>query len=358
MLEYFLYPLSKKIIIFHVLKYITFRTLGAMITALVITMIFGSPFIRRMSEIGMGQVIRSDGPKNHISKKGTPTMGGVLIILSIIVSTILWMDIANMYVWILIVALIGFGAIGFIDDYKKLKHKSSEGLKGSYKLILETILTILIVYLLLRFDDISFTLTFPFFKKFVINLGWGYFLLFLFIVIGTSNAVNLTDGQDGLAIVPVMTCFGVYAVFAYVLGNMKFSEYLMFTPIPGTGEIATFAGAIIGAAMGFLWFNTYPAEIFMGDVGSLGLGGVLGVVSIILKQEILLAIIGGVFVVEALSVITQVVSFKLIGKRVFAMAPIHHHFELKGWTEPKITVRFWIISILLALIGLATLKLR
>ncbi len=358
MLEYLLYPLAKQFIIFHVLKYITFRTLSAMITALVISMIFGAPFIKFMTRIGMGQVVRSDGPKNHISKKGTPTMGGVLMILSILVSTLLWMDIANVYVWILLFALLGFGAIGFTDDYKKLKDRSSKGLKGSYKLVLETVLTIAVIYLLLRFDDLNYTLTFPFFKRFVVNLGWVYFVLFLFIVIGTSNAVNLTDGQDGLAIVPVMTCFGVYAVFAYVLGNVKFSEYLMFAAIPGTGEIATFAGAVIGASMGFLWFNTYPAEIFMGDTGSLGLGGVLGIVAIILKQEILLAIIGGVFVIEALSVITQVSSFKLIGRRVFAMAPIHHHFELKGWVEPKITVRFWIISILLALLGLATLKLR
>jgi phospho-N-acetylmuramoyl-pentapeptide-transferase len=358
MLEYLLYPLAKQFIIFHVLKYITFRTLSAMITALVISMIFGGPFIRFMTRIGMGQVVRSDGPKNHISKKGTPTMGGILMIVSILTSTILWMDIANVYVWVLIFSLLGFGAIGFIDDYMKLRDRNSKGLKGSYKLVFETVLTIAVMYLLLRFDDLNYTLTFPFFKKFVVNLGWVYFLFFLFIVIGTSNAVNLTDGQDGLAIVPVMTCFGVYAVFAYVLGNVKFSEYLMFSPIPGTGEIATFAGAVIGAAMGFLWFNTYPAEIFMGDVGSLGLGGVLGVVAIILKQEVLLAIIGGVFVIEALSVITQVSSFKLIGRRVFAMAPIHHHFELKGWVEPKVTVRFWIISILLALIGLATLKLR
>ena len=358
MLEYLLYPLAKQFIIFHVLKYITFRTLSAMITALVISMVFGAPFIRFMTRIGMGQVVRSDGPKNHIGKKGTPTMGGLLMILSILVSTILWMDIANVYVWILLLALVGFGAIGFTDDYKKLKDRSSKGLKGSYKLVLETVLTLVIIYLLLRFDDLNYTLTFPFFKKFIVNLGWAYFVFFLFIVIGTSNAVNLTDGQDGLAIVPVMTCFGVYAVFAYVLGNVKFSEYLMFAPISGTGEIATFAGAVIGASMGFLWFNTYPAEIFMGDVGSLGLGGVLGIVAIILKQEILLAIIGGVFVIEALSVITQVSSFKLIGRRVFAMAPIHHHFELKGWVEPKITVRFWIISILLALLGLATLKLR
>ncbi len=358
MLEYLLYPLSRHVILFHVLKYITFRTLSAMITALVISMIFGGPFIKWMGRIGMGQVVRSDGPKNHISKKGTPTMGGALMILSILLSTFLWMDITNVYVWILLFALVGFGAIGFTDDYKKLKDRSSKGLRGSYKLVLETVLTIIIIYLLLRFDDLNYTLTVPFFKKIIINLGWSYFLLFLFIVIGTSNAVNLTDGQDGLAIVPVMTCFGVYAVFAYVLGNVKFSDYLMFTPMPGTGEIATFAGAVIGAAMGFLWFNTYPAEIFMGDVGSLGLGGVLGVVAIILKQEVLLAIIGGVFVVEALSVITQVVSFKLIGRRVFAMAPIHHHFELRGWVEPKITVRFWIISILLALLGLATLKLR
>lgn len=358
MLEYFLYPLAKQFIIFHVLKYITFRTLSAMITALVISMIFGGPFIRLMTRIGMGQVVRSDGPKNHISKKGTPTMGGVLMIVSILTSTILWMDIANVYVWVLLFSLLGFGAIGFMDDYMKLRDRSSKGLRGSYKLVLETVITIAIIYLLLRFDDLNYTLTFPFFKRFVVNLGWVYFLFFLFVVIGTSNAVNLTDGQDGLAIVPVMTCFGVYAVFAYVLGNVKFSEYLMFSPIPGTGEIATFAGAVIGAAMGFLWFNTYPAEIFMGDVGSLGLGGVLGVVAIILKQEVLLAIIGGVFVIEALSVITQVGSFKLIGRRVFAMAPIHHHFELKGWVEPKVTVRFWIISILLALIGLATLKLR
>ncbi len=358
MLEYFLYPYAKQFIVFNVLKYITFRSLGAMITALLISMFFGDRFIHLMARTGIGQVIRSEGPRNHIGKKGTPTMGGLLIILSIVASTVLWMDIMNVYVWILLFSLLGFGAIGFSDDYLKLKGKNAKGLKGSYKFVLETVLAIVIIYLLLRYDGLNFTLTFPFFKKLAVNLGWVYFLFVLFVIIGTSNAVNLTDGQDGLAIVPVMTSFGVYAVFAYVLGNVKFSEYLMFTPMPGTGEITTFAAAVIGAALGFLWFNTYPAEIFMGDVGSLGLGGVLGVVAIILKQEILLAVIGGVFVVEALSVITQVISFKLIGKRVFAMAPIHHHFELKGWVEPKITVRFWIISIMLALLGLATLKLR
>jgi phospho-N-acetylmuramoyl-pentapeptide-transferase len=358
MLEYLLYPFAKQLIVFHVLKYITFRTLSAMITSLLISMLLGNRFIRLMSRTGAGQVIREEGPKNHKGKKGTPTMGGVLIIGSIAVSTILWMDITNAYVWILVFSLIGFGAIGFADDFMKLKSNNARGLRGSYKFVLQSALTIIIIYLLVKYDDLNFTLTFPFFKKAVLNLGWAYFLFVLFIIIGTSNAVNLTDGQDGLAIVPIMTSFSVYAVFAYVLGNVKFSEYLMFTPMPGTGEIATFTGAVLGASLGFLWFNTYPAELFMGDVGSLGLGGVLGVMAIILKQEILLGIVGGVFVVEALSVITQVGSFKLSGKRVFAMAPIHHHFELRGWDEPKITVRFWIISILLALIGLATLKLR
>lgn len=358
MLEYLLYPLAKQFIIFHVLKYITFRTLSAMITSLVISMIFGNAFIKYMSRTGRGQVIREEGPRMHKGKKGTPTMGGVLIIAAVVVSTLLWMDITNIYVWILIFSLLGFGVIGFADDFMKLKSNNARGLKGSYKFVLETVLSIVIIYLLLRYDDLNFTLTFPFFKKAVLNLGWAYFLFILFIVIGTSNAVNLTDGQDGLAIVPIMTSFSVYAVFAYVLGNIKFSEYLMFSPMPGTGEIAVFTGAVLGASLGFLWFNTYPAELFMGDVGSLGLGGVLGVVAIILKQEILLGIVGGVFVVEALSVITQVGSFKLSGRRLFAMAPIHHHFELRGWDEPKVTVRFWIISILLALLGLATLKLR
>lgn len=358
MFEYFLYPYAREFIIFHVLKYITFRTLSAMITALLISMLFGNSFIKFMSKTGIDQVIRTEGHINHAGKKGTPTMGGVLIILSIVISTVLWMDITNVYVWILIFSLLGFGMIGFIDDYMKLKKNSTKGLKGSYKFILQTVLTMFIIFLLVRYDDINFVLTFPFLKKVAVNLGWVYFLFILFIIIGTSNAVNLTDGQDGLAIVPVMTSFGVYAIFAYVLGNVNFSEYLMFNSIPQTGEIAIFGGAIIGAALGFLWFNTYPAEIFMGDVGSLGLGGALGVVAVILKQEILLVIVGGVFVIEALSVITQVGSFKLRGKRVFAMAPIHHHFELKGWVEPKITVRFWIISILLALLGLSTLKLR
>ncbi len=358
MLEYLLYPLAKHYIVFHVLKYITFRTLSAMITSLVISMLFGNSFIRLMSGAGAGQVIRDEGPKHHKAKRGTPTMGGVLILGAITVSTILWMDITNVYVWILLFSLLGFGAIGLADDVMKLKSNNARGLRGSYKFVMESALTILIIALLVRYDHLDFTLTFPFFKKAVLDLGWTYFILVLFIVIGTSNAVNLTDGQDGLAIVPVMTSFSVYAVFAYVLGNVKFSEYLMFTPIPGTGEIATFIGAVIGASLGFLWFNTYPAELFMGDVGSLGLGGGLGVVAVVLKQEILLAIVGGIFVVEALSVITQVGSFKLAGRRLFAMAPIHHHFELKGWDEPKITVRFWIISILLALIGLATLKLR
>ncbi|MCL4558476.1 MAG: phospho-N-acetylmuramoyl-pentapeptide-transferase [Deltaproteobacteria bacterium] len=358
MLEYLLYPFAKQLIVFHVLKYITFRTLGAMITSLVICMVFGNAFIRFMSGAGMGQVVRDEGPKNHKVKKGTPTMGGVLIIGAIAVSTVLWMDITNVYVWILLFALLGFGAIGFVDDFMKLKSRSARGLKGSYKFVMEFALTIVIIYLLVRYDHLDFTLTFPFFKKAALDLGWTYFLFVLFVIIGTSNAVNLTDGQDGLAIVPVMTSFSVYAVFAYVLGNIKFSEYLMFTPMMGTGEIATFIGAVIGASLGFLWFNTYPAELFMGDVGSLGLGGGLFMTAVVLKQEILLGIVGGVFVAEALSVITQVGSFKLSGRRLFAMAPIHHHFELKGWDEPKITVRFWIISILLALIGLATLKLR
>ncbi len=358
MIEYLLFPLAKKFIVFNVLKYITFRTLSAVITSLLITLIFGNAFKRFMSGIGGSQVIRRDGPKNHINKSGTPTMGGLLIIGAIVVSTILWMDILNIYTWILLFTLVGFGAVGFMDDYLKLTKKNPKGFKGSYKIIIETLLTILIIYLLIRYDDIKFTLTFPFFKKAIIDLGWLYFVFIIFVVIGAANAVNLTDGQDGLAIVPVMTSFSVYAVYAYVLGNIKFSDYLMFTSIQGTGEISVLAGAVIGASLGFLWFNTYPAEIFMGDVGALGIGGMLGVTAIILKQELLLMIIGGIFVLEALSVMTQVASYKLTGKRIFAMAPIHHHFELKGWSEPKITVRFWIISILLALIGLSTLKLR
>ena len=346
----------------NLFNFITFRTGAAILTSLFFSLIFGEIIISSLSKFQpVGQPIRSDGPETHILQKaGTPTMGGVLIILSVLISLLLWSDLKNNYVWIGVFTIISFGTVGLIDDYKKIKLNSSSGLKRSVRVFFQIIICMIITYLIINNlnDNISTTISFPFFKNFIIDFGIFYLIIGVFIIIGSANSVNLTDGLDGLAIVPVMIVAMSFAFIAYVSGNMVFANYLLINYIPGTGELAVFCGSLIGAALGFLWFNAPPAKVFMGDTGSLALGGSLGSIAIMVKHEIVLAIIGGLFVLETLSVIIQVISFKLTGKRVFMMAPLHHHFEKKGWAESTIVIRFWIITIVLALIGLATLKIR
>jgi len=315
--------------------------------------------IQKLQEMQISQQIRDDGPQSHLAKKGTPTMGGILIIMAVVISTLLWTNLADIYVWIILLVTLGYGLIGFIDDYRKLAGKSSKGVSGKTRLTAEIIIALFVSVILYFKPGFNAQITIPFFKTVLPNLGWGYVLLSAFIIVGAANAVNLTDGLDGLAIGPVVICFATYLLFAYFAGNVKVASYLQIPHVSGAGELAVFCGAIIGAGLGFLWFNAYPAEVFMGDVGSLSLGGALGTIAIITKQEILLAIVGGLFVMETFSVIFQVGYFKMTGgKRILRMAPLHHHFELKGWAEPKVIVRFWIISILLALLALSTLKLR
>jgi phospho-N-acetylmuramoyl-pentapeptide-transferase len=315
--------------------------------------------IQKLQEMQIGQQIRDDGPQSHLAKKGTPTMGGILIILAVVVSTLLWTNLSDVYVWMILLVTIGYGLIGFIDDYRKLAGKSSKGVSGKTRLTAEITIALFVSMILYIKPGFNSQVTIPFFKTVLPNLGWGYVLLSTFIIVGAANAVNLTDGLDGLAIGPVVICFATYLLFAYFAGNVKVASYLQIVHVSGVGELTVFCGAIVGAGLGFLWFNAYPAEIFMGDVGSLSLGGALGAIAIITKQEILLAIIGGIFVMETFSVIFQVGYFKITGgKRILRMAPLHHHFELKGWAEPKVIVRFWIISILLALLAISTLKLR
>jgi phospho-N-acetylmuramoyl-pentapeptide-transferase len=315
--------------------------------------------IQKLQEMQIGQQIRDDGPQSHLAKKGTPTMGGILIILAVVVSTLLWTNLSDVYVWMILLVTIGYGLIGFIDDYRKLAGKSSKGVSGKTRLTAEITIALFVSMILYIKPGFNSQVTIPFFKTVLPNLGWGYVLLSTFIIVGAANAVNLTDGLDGLAIGPVVICFATYLLFAYFAGNVKVASYLQIVHVSGAGELTVFCGAIVGAGLGFLWFNAYPAEIFMGDVGSLSLGGALGAIAIITKQEILLAIIGGIFVMETFSVIFQVGYFKITGgKRILRMAPLHHHFELKGWAEPKVIVRFWIISILLALLAISTLKLR
>ncbi len=344
----------------QVVHYITFRTLMAALTALTIALCMGPWLIALLQSYKMGQPIRSDGPATHHVKSGTPTMGGLLILASLSVSTLLWADLTNRYIWIALVTLWLFGGIGFVDDYRKLVLKNTKGLSSREKYGWQSLAGLLIGLILYvtAASAAETTLIAPFFKSFAWSLGWGFIPFVYFVLVGSSNAVNLTDGLDGLAIVPVVLCAATLGVFGYVLGHANFAEYLGFPFIPGSGEIAVYAAALVGAGLGFLWFNAYPAEVFMGDVGSLSLGAALGVMAVIVRQELLLIIVGGVFVVETLSVMIQVGSFKTRGKRVFRMAPIHHHFELKGWPETKVIVRFWIISIILMLLSLATLKLR
>ena len=362
MIKYLAFEYQSLFSFLNIFSYITFRAGASILTGLFFSLIFGNYIINKLSNVQpTGQPIRDDGPESHIiAKKGTPTMGGLLIILSVFVSTIIWADLQNIFIWILLLTILIFGSIGFADDYKKIKSNTSEGISSKIRIILQIIFSFFITYLILINLDpsISKSMTFPFFKNLIIDFGIFYFLISIFIIIGSANAVNLTDGLDGLAIVPVMIVAMSFAFIAYVSGNIVFSNYLLIQYIPGTGELAVFCGSLIGAALGFLWFNAPPAKVFMGDTGSLALGSSLGSIAIICKHEILLAIIGGLFVVETLSVVIQVFIFKMTGKRVFLMAPLHHHFEKKGWPESTIVIRFWIITIVLALIGLATLRIR
>lgn len=359
MLYHLLYPLHTAYSFFNVFRYITFRTIYAAITALFICFVAGPWLIGKLRSLQIGQAIRDDGPQSHLSKQGTPTMGGILIIFSVVISTLLWANLNVDYIWLVIMVTLGFGLIGFMDDYRKLTDRSSKGISGKTRLGGEILIALFLSVVLYIKPDFTTHLTVPFFKTVLPDLGWGYVILSTFIIVGTANAVNLTDGLDGLAIGPAITSFMTYLLFAYFVGNIRIANYLQIPYVAGTGELSIFCGAVVGAGIGFLWYNSYPAEVFMGDVGSLSLGGALGTMAVLTKQEILLVIVGGLFVVETLSVIFQVGWFKVSrGRRIFRMAPLHHHFELKGWPEPKVIVRFWIISILLALVALSTLKLR
>jgi phospho-N-acetylmuramoyl-pentapeptide-transferase len=359
MLYHLLYPLHTTFSAFNVFRYITFRTIYASLTAFLICFLLGPWMIRKLSRMQVGQYIRDDGPQTHLKKAGTPTMGGTLIIIAVALSTLLWADLTNVLVWIALMVLTGFGLVGFVDDYLMQVKKRSKGLTARGKLVLQTVLALITGYLVVLRPDFDTRVTIPFFKHAVLDLGWWYVPFAALVIVGASNAVNLTDGLDGLAIGPTIIAAGTYMIFAYVAGNIKIANYLQINHVALAGEVTIFCGALAGAGLGFLWFNAYPAQIFMGDVGSLSLGGSLGVVAVITKQEILLALVGGLFVIEALSVIFQVSFFKMThGKRIFRMAPLHHHFELKGWPEPKVIVRFWIIAIALALLSMSTLKLR
>ncbi len=345
---------------FAVFQYLTLRGILGVLTALVLSLWLGPWMIRTLRGLQIGQSVRSDGPQSHLSKSGTPTMGGALILASIAISTLLWGDLGNRYVWIVLVTTLLFGAIGWVDDYRKVVEKNSRGLPGRWKYFWQSVFG-LGAALALYFGAQSpaeTELIFPFLKGVSLQLGPAFIVLTYFVIVGASNAVNLTDGLDGLAILPTVLVGGALGVFAYLSGHATFASYLFIPALPGAGELIVFCGALVGAGLGFLWFNTYPAQMFMGDVGALALGAALGLVAVVVRQEIVLFIMGGVFVVETLSVMIQVASFKLRGKRVFRMAPIHHHFELKGWPEPRVIVRFWIITVVLVLIGLATLKLR
>ena len=358
----YLGQLASEVSVLNVFRYITFRTGGAVVTAIVFVFLFGPATINLLRLMqGKGQPIRTDGPQSHlVSKRGTPTMGGLMILSGLVVSTLLWANPLNPYVWIVLAVTLGFGFVGFYDDYLKVTKQTTTGFGGKLRLLLEGLIALAACYALVKLGrDVSSTsLAIPFVKELVVNFGWFFVIFGAFVIVGAGNAVNLTDGLDGLAIVPVMIASASFGLIAYLAGNAVFSEYLQINYVAGTGELAVLCGAVLGAGLGFLWFNAPPASIFMGDTGSLALGGMLGSVAVAVKHEIVLAVIGGLFVLEAVSVIVQVVSFKLTGKRVFKMAPIHHHFEQLGWTEPQIVIRFWIISVMLALAGLSTLKLR
>ena len=345
---------------FNVFQYLTFRSILGVLTALVLSFVIGPSMIRRLSFYQIGQHIREDGPQSHLSKAGTPTMGGALILVAIAVATLLWADLRNRYVWVVLLVTLAFGLIGWVDDYRKLVLKNSRGLSARQKLAGQSAVALgaaLVLYFTAA-GPVETQLIVPFFKSVAIPLGGAFVVLSFFVIVGASNAVNLTDGLDGLAIMPTVMVAGGLAVFAYASGNVRFADYLGIPSVAGAGEVAVFCGAMVGAGLGFLWFNTYPAQVFMGDVGALALGAALGVVAVVVRQELVLLIMGGVFVMETVSVILQVASFKLTGRRIFRMAPLHHHYELKGWPEPRVIVRFWIVTVMLVLAGLSTLKLR
>ena len=362
MLFNLLFPLAQDISVFNLFRYLTFRTGGAVMTALLISFIFGPLVIRWLKAKQVnGQPIRDDGPERHLlTKQGTPTMGGFLILLGLGFGTLLWADLRNSYIWATLLVTLGFGAIGFADDYLKVSRNSHRGLPGAVKLPVEIILAgaATVWIMSVTREPLSSALAVPFFKDILLHLGPFFLILAILVIVGASNSVNLTDGLDGLAIVPVMIAASAFALISYLVGNAVFSNYLQIHTVPGAGELAVFCGALVGASLGFLWYNAPPAMVFMGDTGSLAVGGALGMVSVITKHELVLAIVGGLFVLETVSVIIQVVSFRMTGRRIFRMAPLHHHFEQKGWAEPTIVIRFWIIALVLALFGLATLKLR
>jgi phospho-N-acetylmuramoyl-pentapeptide-transferase len=345
---------------FNVFQYLTLRAILGVLTALVISFVVGPMMIRRLSRHQIGQTVRTDGPQSHLAKSGTPTMGGALIMVAIGVTTLLWADLRNRYIWVLLVVTAIFGAIGWVDDYRKLVRRDPRGLLPRYKYAWQSVGALGVAMFLYFTAQVpaETALIVPFFKKISIALGWSYVVLAYFVIVGSSNAVNLTDGLDGLAILPTVMVGGALGIFAYATGHVNFAGYLGIPYIPGVGEVVVFCGALVGAGLGFLWFNAYPAQVFMGDVGALALGAALGALAVITRQELVLLIMGGVFVMETVSVILQVASFKLTGRRIFRMAPLHHHFELKGWPEPRVIVRFWIVTVILVLIGLATLKIR
>ena len=362
MLYNLLSPFAEDFKVLNLFRYLSFRSGGAIFTALIITFIIGPRIIRWLrSKQAEGQPIRLDGPESHLlTKKGTPTMGGLMIFISVLISTVLWADVFNPYVWVVLFVTFSFGLIGFFDDYKKLTKRSTAGLRGKYKLAVEFIVSLVAAVWIssISSPEQAHHLALPFFKDLLLDLGYFYFIFAMVVIVGASNSVNLTDGLDGLAIVPIMIAAACFALISYLIGHAKFSDYLQIHAVSGAGELTIFCSALIGAGLGFLWFNAPPAKVFMGDTGSLALGASLGTIAVITKHELVLAIIGGLFVMEAVSVILQVASFKLTGKRIFRMAPIHHHFEKLGWSEPTVVIRFWIIAVILALIGLSTLKLR
>jgi len=357
MLYHLLVPLEGSFPLWNVFRYITFRSAGAALTALILCLVLGPWAIRTLRRLSVGQSIRAEGPQSHRGKEGTPTMGGVLILGAVTVPTLLWARLDNVYVWVAVLSTLAFGAIGFTDDWLKVRRRNNRGLSALVKLLLQCVVALAVGIVLYRLP-LGHSLTFPFLKELVIDLGPFYLLLVVVVLVGSSNAVNLTDGLDGLAIGATLIAAATYAIFTYIAGHRVVAEYLQVAYVPGVGEVAVFCSALVGASLGFLWWNSHPAEVFMGDVGSLAIGGAIGMVALLCKQEAILVLVGGLFVLEALSVILQVASFKLRGKRVFRMAPLHHHFELAGWKEPQIIVRFWILAILFSLLSLSTLKLR
>lgn len=345
---------------FGVFQYLTLRAILGALTALLISFLVGPAMIRKLSHYQVGQIVRDDGPESHLLKAGTPTMGGALILVAITASTLLWSDLSNKFMWVVLLTTLAFGIIGWVDDYKKLVKKDTRGLIARYKYFWQSVVALAAAGFMYATAELpaETQLIVPFFKDVAIPLGWGFVVLAYFVIVGSSNAVNLTDGLDGLAVLPTVMVSGALGIFAYVTGHATFAAYLAIPFIPGVGEVVVFCGALVGAGLGFLWFNAYPAMVFMGDIGALALGAALGIVAVVVHQELVLLIMGGVFVMETVSVIMQVTSYKLTGKRIFRMAPLHHHFELKGWPEPRVIVRFWIVTVILVLVGLATLKLR